>query len=157
MRLDLLAAFCLFTNFCAEKEKQLNIEGKEKMGLKIKFYYCKHCGKVMVMVNETSVPTICCGDIMTEMIPSTTDGKTEFHVPIFQENGNIVTVHVGSSSHPMTKEHYIQWIVLMTNKGIQKKFLCPGDEPKAQFSLTDGESIIGAYAFCNIHKLWKDS
>lgn len=157
MGIDALAAACLFTNYCAERERILNIEGAEKMDLRIKYYYCEHCGKIIVVVNDTSVPTICCGDSMKELIPSSTDGALEKHVPILQENGNIVTVHVGSKSHPMTPDHYIQWIVLMTDKGIQKKFLCPGDEPKAKFFLTEGESIIGAYAYCNIHKLWKDS
>ncbi len=125
------------------------------MDLRIKYYYCKHCGKVLVVVNDTAIPTICCGDAMTELVPSSTDGALEKHVPILQQNGNTVTVHVGSTSHPMTPEHYIQWIVLMTDQGIQKKFLCPGDKPKASFILAEDESIIGAYAYCNIHKLWK--
>lgn len=155
--ISIIANMCLFTNYCAEKEKFLSLEGKEKMQVKIKFYFCKHCGKIIVIINDSQTPTVCCGDIMQELIPSTSDGAVEKHVPIIQQNGQNVTVHVGSKEHPMTSEHYIQWIVLMTNFGIQKHFLCPGDKPKTTFTLSENESIIGAYAFCNIHQLWKDN
>ncbi len=146
---------CLFTNYCAEKEQAL-LEGKKNPDFKIKFYRCKVCGKILVIVNDTMVPTVCCGEIMEEMVPSSTDGAVEKHVPVIEQNRNKVTVKVGAVPHPMTKDHWIMWIVLMTDKGIQKKFLCPGDIPEAQFMLTDGESIIGAYAFCNLHMLWKE-
>lgn len=155
MRLFITGVECLFTNYCAEREQAL-LEGKSKPDFKIKFYRCKVCGKILVIVNDTMVPTVCCGEIMEEMIPSSTDGALEKHVPVIEQDGNKITVKVGAAPHPMIKEHYIQWIVLMTDKGIQKKFLCPGDLPEAQFMLTDGESIIGAYAFCNIHMLWKE-
>ena len=55
----------------------------------------------------------------------------------------------------MLEEHYIEWIVLVTDKGIQKKLLKPGQEPKAEFALLDGEKVTGAFEFCNLHKLWK--
>lgn len=156
MDLKFLLADCVYTNYCAEKERILKLEGTEKMEMTIKFYRCKHCGKILVIVNDTAIPTICCGDIMDEMVPSSTDGAQEKHVPVIEQDGNKITVKVGAVPHPMTKEHHIQWIVLMTDKGIQKKFLCPGDIAEAKFMLTDGESIIGAYAFCNLHMLWKE-
>ena len=66
-----------------------------------------------------------------------------------------VTVSVGSVTHPMLPEHYIEWVVLVTDKGIQKKQFKPGDEPKAEFALLEGEKVVTAYEFCNLHKLWK--
>lgn len=157
MDMDMFIAGCMFTNYCAEKERVLKLENKEKMNLSIKFYRCKHCGKILVIVNESGVPTVCCGEIMEELMPMVSDEGMEKHVPVIHQNGHIVTVKIGEKPHPMTKEHHIMWIVLMTDKGIQKRFLCPGDEPKAEFALTKGESIIGAYSYCNIHRLWKDS
>lgn len=157
MDFDMFIAGCLFTNYCAERERVLKLEGKEKMNLCIKFYRCKHCGKIIVIVKESGVPTICCGEEMEELKPFVTDEWHEKHVPVIKQNGNLVTVTVGEIIHPMTEEHHIEWIVLMTDKGIQKRFLCPGDEARAVFALTEGESIIGAYSYCNIHKLWKDS
>ena len=41
--------------------------------MELKFYYCKHCGKVIVIVKNTPVPTICCGEPMAELVPGVTD------------------------------------------------------------------------------------
>ena len=71
----------------------------------VKFYRCAICGKIVAMVKETSIPTICCGQEMTQLISGTTDGAAEKHVPVVTRKGNIVEVKVGSVEHPMTKEH----------------------------------------------------
>ena len=121
----------------------------------VKFYYCTVCGKIIVVVKDTGVPTVCCGKNMVELVPCTTDAAVEKHVPVINVEGNKVTVSVGSVTHPMLPEHYIEWVLLVTDKGIQKKQFKPGDEPKAEFTLLDGEKVISAYEFCNLHKLWK--
>ena len=121
----------------------------------MKFYVCKHCGKIIVMLKETAVPTICCGEPMSELVPGTTDAAVEKHVPVISVDGNKVTVTVGSVAHPMAAEHFIQWILLATDKGNQRKLLKPGDEPKAEFMLLDGEKAVAAYEYCNLHGLWK--
>lgn len=123
--------------------------------MELKFYYCKHCGKVIAIVKNTPVPTICCGEAMVELVPGVTDAATEKHVPVIQIDGSVVTVSVGQVAHPMQEEHYIEWILLQTDKGIQKKWLKPGDDPKAVFALSEGEKVIAAYEYCNLHKLWK--
>ena len=121
----------------------------------IKFYSCEICGKIIAMVKDTGVPTICCGQPMKEIVPGSVDAAAEKHVPVVSVDGNIVTVEVGSVPHPMAEEHYIEWIVLSTKEGMQRKELNPGDEPKAEFALTDGDEVIGALAYCNLHSLWK--
>ena len=121
----------------------------------MKFYVCKHCGKIIVILKETAVPTICCGEPMSELVPGTTDTAVEKHVPVISQAGNKVTVTVGSVAHPMAAEHFIQWILLATDKGNQRKLLKPGDEPKAEFMLLDGEKAVAAYEYCNLHGLWK--
>ena len=92
---------------------------------------------------------------MKEIIPGTTDAAVEKHVPVISQEGNIVTVSVGSVEHPMIPEHYIEWISLETNKGNLRKVLQPNTPPTAQFALLDGEEVITAYAYCNLHSLWK--
>lgn len=121
----------------------------------MKFYKCNVCGKIIVMVNETAVPTVCCGESMTELKAGVTDAATEKHVPVYEQNGGVVTVCVGSVAHPMVEEHHIQWICLETNKGYQIKHLNAGDEPKASFALLEGESVTAVYEYCNLHGLWK--
>lgn len=121
----------------------------------MKFYICKHCGNIVAMVKESGAPISCCGEKMSEIIPGTTDAAVEKHVPVIEVNGNIVTVSVGEVIHPMIPEHYIEWIAISTNKGNQRKPLKPGEEPKACFALCEGEQVEAAYAYCNLHSLWK--
>jgi superoxide reductase len=79
----------------------------------------------------------------------------EKHVPVVTVEGNKVTVTVGSVEHPMAPEHYIEWIALETAKGSQRKTLKPGEPPCAEFILSDDDSCVAAYAYCNLHGLWK--
>ena len=87
-----------------------------------------------------------------EIIPNTTDGVYEKHVPVIEHHGDTVVVQVGSVSHPMLDVHYIEWIVLETATGYQKKDLKPGDKPEAAFAVT--EPVVAAYEYCNLHGLW---
>lgn len=121
----------------------------------MKFYKCEVCGKIVAMVKESPVETVCCGQDMVELKPNTTDGKTEAHVPVYKVEGNTVTVKVGAMPHPMKDDHHVEWIAIETDKGNQRKCLKPGDEPKATFALVPYEKIRTVYEYCNVHGLWK--
>ena len=54
----------------------------------------------------------------------------------------------------MTAEHNIAWVYLETTKGGQYKVLSPDEAPEAVFKLGD-EKVVAAYAYCNLHGLWK--
>jgi len=121
----------------------------------MKFLICKGCGKIVGMIRESKCPTKCCGEPMEELIPGTTDGAHEKHVPVIETNGRDVTVKVGSVAHPMLEEHQIMWIALETKEGAQRKSLKPSEEPKASFALAPGDEVVAAYEYCNLHGLWK--
>ena len=121
----------------------------------MKFFVCEKCGNLVEMIKESGAPMSCCGQNMTELIPGTSDGAAEKHVPVYTVDGNKVTVTVGSVEHPMLEAHYIEWIVVETAKGAQRKNLNPGDEPVAEYELTDDDSVVAVYAYCNLHGLWK--
>ncbi len=121
----------------------------------MKFFKCRHCGNIVDFMYESGMPLSCCGENMQELIPGTSDGAAEKHVPVVQVDGAKITVLVGEVEHPMTEEHSIQWIVLETKKGAQKVYLQPGEKPKAEFLLTDGDEAVAAYEYCNLHGLWK--
>ena len=105
----------------------------------MKFY--KLDGKIIINATEGE-----------EIIPNTTDGAYEKHVPVIEHEGEHVIVKVGSVAHPMIPAHYIEWIILETATGYQKKDLNPGEEPVADFAVT--EPVIAAYEYCNLHGLW---
>ena len=119
-----------------------------------KFYICSHCGNIIAKVKDVGVPVMCCGQKMTEIIPGTTEASQEKHIPVYQVEGNIVTVRVGAVDHPMTAEHLIEWVSLQTKQGNQRKILAPGQEPVVRFALCEGDEVEAVYAYCNLHGLW---
>ena len=119
------------------------------------FYRCEHCGNIIAHIHDSGVRCQCCGEEMKPLIPNTTDAAGEKHVPVVQVNGQTVTVTVGSVEHPMLEAHYIQWILLETKDGRQRKALKPGGRPTATFALTEGDEVVAAYEYCNLHGLWK--
>ncbi len=120
-----------------------------------KFYVCAHCGNIIAFAKNSGVPVKCCGENMKEIVPGSVDASAEKHVPVVKVEGNLVTVEVGSVAHPMAEEHFIEWISLQTKQGNQRKALKPGDAPKVVFALVDGDEVEAAYAYCNLHGLWK--
>lgn len=124
----------------------------------MKFYKCKHCGKIVALVSgPAAIPTICCGEPMVELKPNTEDGAHEKHIPVYEVNreNNTVTVKVGEVDHPMIPEHFIQWVVLQTNKGNQRKELVPGTKPVVTFAIDSDEEVIAVLEYCNLHGLYK--
>ena len=120
-----------------------------------KFYICERCGNIIAKVKDSGVPVMCCGQAMKEIVPGTSDASLEKHVPVYEVVDNIVKVKVGSIEHPMTKEHYIEWISLQTKNGNQRKTLSPEDKPEASFAIIEGDEVESVFAYCNLHSLWK--
>ena len=88
--------------------------------------------------------------------PNTSDGATEKHMPVIETDGLHVTVKVGSVFHPMSGEHSIDWICLVTKAGCVMRVCLSADcEPVAHFTLEKGDSVKAAYAYCNLHGFWK--
>ncbi len=123
--------------------------------MEVKFYRCAMCGQIVEMIEKKACPVMCCGKPMEEIVPGTTDASVEKHVPVWEVKDGKVFVTVGAAEHPMLDVHYIEWIVLQTKDGVQRKSLKPGDAPKAVFALLEGDEVEAVYAYCNLHSLWK--
>ena len=118
-------------------------------------FKCDHCGNIIACLKDSGVRVQCCGEEMKPLLPNTTDAAGEKHVPVIKVDGSTVTVTVGAVEHPMLDAHYIEWILLETKEGRQRKTLKPGEKPVAVFSLTEGDEAVAAYEYCNLHGLWK--
>ena len=118
-----------------------------------KFYICEKCGNLVGMIHASGVPMMCCGQKMTKLEAGTVEASREKHIPEVKVDGDTVKVSVGSVTHPMTEEHLIEWVYLMTDKGGQRKCLVAGDAPTVEFKLVD-EKPLAVYAYCNLHGLW---
>ena len=121
----------------------------------MKIYKCEHCGNMISFVKDAGVPVMCCGQKMVEMIPGTSDGAAEKHVPVIKQEGQQVIVEVGSVEHPMAEVHHIEWIILQTERGVQRRNLLPGEAPRAEFILAEDDKVVAAYEYCNLHGFWK--
>ena len=115
---------------------------------KTEIYKCEICGNIVEVVHEGGGVLICCGEPMKLQKENTVDASLEKHVPII--NGK--KVKVGSSPHPMTAEHYIEWIEATSETGETAKIFLKLDlKPEAKFSFKP----VSARAYCNLHGLWK--
>lgn len=122
--------------------------------MKLYFYHCDVCGKLIAVLSQSDIPTDCCGQEMRELVPNRTDASAEKHVPVFTLAGNTVLVRVGSAPHPMLESHSIKWIGLETGNGFRLRELHPGDTPEAVFVLYPEDGVKAAYAYCDLHGLW---
>ncbi len=120
---------------------------------RIQIYKCLACGNVVEVLNAGGGELVCCGRPMTLQSENTTDAATEKHIPVVEKDGDIIKVKVGSVAHPMTDEHYIQWIEVVANEKVYRKFLNPTDTPEAEFNISANNIKVRAY--CNLHGLWK--
>lgn len=94
-------------------------------------------------------------EVMKELQAGIEDAAFEKHIPVYTVEGDTVHVFVGEVEHPMTAEHWIEWVSLKTDKGIQRKYLKPGEKPSVDFKILEGEEVEEVYAYCNLHGLWK--
>ena len=121
----------------------------------MKFYRCEHCGNIVEFVEASGVPVVCCGQPMTELVAGAVDAAVEKHVPVVTVEGNVVKVAVGEVEHPMVEEHFIGWVEIETKKGVQRKYLKPGEKPEVEFVLAADDELVATYEYCNLHGLWK--
>jgi len=112
----------------------------------LKLKRCPICGKMIEVENDE--PVICCGREMVNVIPNSVECAIEKHIPQYERVEDEIYVKV---NHVMEKEHYIEWIELVSDNEKKKVELYPEQEASARFKYIPGSKI---YAYCNKHGLW---
>jgi len=123
------------------------------MTIKLGIYKCEHCGNIVEVVHSSGAPLMCCDTKMVLLEEKTADASTEKHVPVIEKVDGGYKVTVGSIPHPMTEEHYIEWIELIAGDKVYREFLNPGSPAEAIFCI-EAEKVE-ARELCNVHGLWK--
>lgn len=118
----------------------------------MKFYICNICGKVIEIINDTKVPTICCGEAMSLLEANTSEGAIEKHIPVYEIKDKEIIIKVGANEHPMEEDHYIMWVAQVKGDTVTRVELFPGQVPEVKMEYKEGATI---YAYCNKHSLWK--
>ena len=118
------------------------------------FYRCNLCGNLVGLIKKGGGTLVCCGQNMQGLVPGESDASVEKHMPVVTVTDNKVSVQVGATMHPMTPEHFIEFIYIETTKGGKRAALKPTDSPTACFCLCKDEKLLGVYAYCNLHSLF---
>lgn len=116
-------------------------------------YRCAICGNIVEVMHPAGGTLSCCGQPMVLLTENTVDAALEKHVPVIEAIENGFKVSVGRVAHPMMPQHFIEWIELITEDGVMRKYLQPGETPEAVF-FTKSKNVT-AREYCNLHGLWK--
>ena len=117
-------------------------------------YKCDICGNIVEVLERGNGILVCCGQDMILFKENTVDAAYEKHLPVIEPKDEKILVSVGSVNHPMTEEHYIKWIEIITDDQQIKTTLKPGRAPTVTFNIKPNKNIT-ARAFCNLHGLWR--
>ncbi|MBW2991452.1 desulfoferrodoxin [Candidatus Woesearchaeota archaeon] len=118
-------------------------------------YKCTICGNIVEVVHGAGGELVCCGQPMELLKENTVDAAKEKHVPVIEKIEKGVKIKVGSVPHPMEESHFIEWIEVIADAKVQRKFLKPGDKPEAEFCICKEPKELTAREYCNLHGLWK--
>lgn len=116
-------------------------------------YHCQVCGNLVEVLAVGGGQLVCCQQPMILLSGNTTDASLEKHVPVIKKTSSGYQIIIGDVEHPMTQEHYIEWIALHTPKSTYRQYLSPGQKPMAEFCYQG--KVIKASCYCNLHSLWK--
>ena len=104
----------------------------------MKIFKCKRCGNIVELLNDGNGVLTCCGEAMMEIVADIEE--------------DALYVKIGEVDHPMTDEHYIEWVAAVYDDSVLKYNFKPGEVPEAVFDYEEGMVV---YAYCNLHGLWK--
>jgi superoxide reductase len=121
---------------------------------RMQVYKCEMCGNIVEVLHGGAGVLTCCGEPMKLYEEKTADSTVEKHVPVIEKVEGGYLVKVGSVPHPMEAQHYIEWIELISDGAIYRKYLVPGGPPEAVFITGDLDGV-SAREYCNVHGLWK--
>ena len=126
------------------------------MTVKLQIYKCNICGNIVQVLNEGDGNLVCCGKEMELMgVQYDTTELGEKHTPKVEIKEGKKFVNV--IGHPMSEEHYVQFIETYTNdkNELHLKFFYPNEVPEMEAGFK--EDCFNSIEYCNIHNLWGDN
>lgn len=125
------------------------------MTLKLEIYKCNHCGNTIEVTKAGSGELVCCGEKMELAVSKSKEEGREKHIPVIKEGDDSIYIQCGETEHPMTPEHYIEWIEAVTADYVIRKYFKPGERPV--MTIEKKCRVKTVRAFCNKHGLWKSA
>ena len=124
------------------------------MTKRLQIFKCEICGNIVEVLHTGIGELVCCGQPMVLQKEKTEDEGNEKHVPVIERTEKGIKVKVGTVTHPMEENHYIEWIEVISDGRAYRKFLNPGDSPEADFAISHDK--VKAREYCSVHGLWKN-
>ena len=109
-----------------------------------RFYICPICGNVIWSMGEGAFS--CCGVTLPPLEPEEPDRDHVLSVETVDNEWYV------SADHPMTKEHFLSFIALVSYDRVQLCKLYPEQAAEARFPKRGGGTL---YACCNRHGLYR--
>ncbi|MCQ2513578.1 MAG: helix-turn-helix domain-containing protein [Ruminococcus sp.] len=103
-----------------------------------KFYVCPICGNIMFSTGEALIS--CCGIILPPLEAEVCNSSHNIMVEKFEDEYFVTT------SHSMTKEHYISFIAVVKDNGAEIVKLYPEGNAEARFKISRTKYV---YFYCN--------
>ena len=116
-------------------------------------YKCEVCGNIVEVLHTGVGMLVCCNQHMVLQQEHEEDQGFEKHLPVLSFENGTFKVTIGDTLHPMSDEHYIEWIEYIVDGDVCRKNLKPNDDPMAIFNFKESSNYI-VRAYCNIHGLW---
>lgn len=123
------------------------------MANRLEVFKCEVCGNIVEVLHTGKGELVCCGKPMKLLAENTVDAAKEKHVPVMEKISGGCKIKVGSVAHPMEEKHYIEWIEIIADDKVYRRYLKPGEAPEATFTV-DAKTIT-AREYCNLHGHWK--
>jgi len=101
---------------------------------KLEICKCYVCGNVVEVVHGGAGALWCCGRPMHVFSERPVDHEDEEYFPVCERTADGVKVTVGSMHHPMEHDHHIQWIEIIADGLVYRKFLMPRGSARGGFS-----------------------
>jgi len=118
-------------------------------------YQCSICGNITEVLHESTGTLSCCKKPMVFLEENTIDAAVEKHIPVINKIDGGYRVIIGEIDHPMVEKHYIEWIELVADNQVLRKYLVPGEAPESIFYT--GANDVLARGYCNLHGHWKSN
>lgn len=112
---------------------------------------CMKCGAIIIPYKDCRCDGCgikCCGEEMKELIANSEEASREKHIPNYEIAQDEILVTI---NHVMEKDHYIEFIALVSDTKIYLEKLYPEMNAQVRFKYTKGATL---YAYCNKHGLW---
>ncbi len=109
-----------------------------------RLYVCPVCGNVIQSCGDAVVS--CCGITLPAQEAEAADEEHAIRLELVEDE------YFVSVSHPMTKEHYISFVMAVSDQRVQLVKFYPEQGAEARFKI-DGVKYL--YAYCNRHGLFR--